>query len=91
MVVGRFAVGQKPLVARVGTEQLARVFDGAEILLGPCDDFGRVADQSVGVGAVGAVKTLEHVEVGQVLAINGDVVGAPYLGNFVDRSWPGKT
>ena len=85
LVVLGIAVIQEAVVAPVRTQNLVRMLDGAEVLLGAAQDLVHVGHQSAAVSAVGAVEFLDEVEVLQVLAVEHDVVAAPHLGDAVDR------
>lgn len=61
--------------ARMCIENLLRVLDRAEILLGACGDFLRVGQQPDGVRTIHAVRFFNDVQVGQVLMIQHDIVG----------------
>jgi hypothetical protein len=61
------------------------VLDRAPILFGARRDFAQVGGDAVAVRAVEAVELLDQVEVGQVLAVEDDVVGALHPGDAVDR------
>src|SRR4249920_3225534 len=69
----------------MGADYLARVLDGAEVLLGSRDDLADVGDHSGAIGTVGAMKFLDEVEVFEMLPVKHDVVSAPDLGNAVNR------
>lgn len=61
------------------------VFDRAPMLFGASGDFRRVGQQSIAISTINAVQLFQSVEVGQVLAVEGDVIIAPDLLNSVDR------
>jgi hypothetical protein len=64
---------------RVRHHHPARVLDRTPIGLGAGSDFSYVADQAVGVRAVGAVEFFQGVEIRQMVAVEHQVIGAPHL------------
>ena len=66
-------------------ENLARVLDRTEILLGARQDLGHVSHQPVGIFAIGAVNLLDPVEITEVVAVKYQVVAAPHPGDAIDR------
>src|SRR5450759_5746402 len=84
LVVLRIAVLEEARVPIVGGNDPAGVFDGATVLLAARRDLPEVRGKAVGVSALAAVQLLERVEVGEVLAVEDHVVGAPRLRDPVD-------
>src|SRR5579863_8584515 len=61
-----------------------RMFDGAPVLLGTPCNFHDVGEQTVRIGAVHAIQTLEGVQVPQFVAVNRQVIPAPRFGYAVN-------
>ena len=59
-------------VIRVGADRMAGMLDGAPILLCAPADLSDVTDQSVGVGAVGAVQFLQGIEVCEMMPVENN-------------------
>ena len=89
VVVGCLPVLQEAPVAGMGAEDAARVLDRTEVLLGTRRYFARISQQSIRVGAEGAVEPLEGVQVCEVLPVNSDVIRTPDLGDLIDRKADG--
>ena len=63
----------------------AGMLDRAPVLLGPGGDLAGIGGNTVSVGTIETVEFLDQVEVGQVLAVENDVVGPTHLRNAIDR------
>src|SRR5450830_1765039 len=61
------------------------MLDRAPVLLGARRDLAREGDDAVGVGAIGAVELLQRIEIGEMVAVEHEIVGALDLGDAVDR------
>ena len=85
VVIGCLAILQEPVIATVGTKNAVCMLDGAKILLGARRDFAHVGNKSVGIGAIGAVKTLNDIEIFKMPAIKDKVIRAPDPGDPVNR------
>ena len=59
------------------------MLDRTPILLSAGTDFPDVGNKSVGVGTVEAVEFLNDVQVGELLAVVHQIVGALHLGNSI--------
>ena len=59
------------------------MFDGTPILLSARGDFPGVADDSVAVGAIGAIQLLERIEVGKVMPVEDQIIASPHLGDAI--------
>src|SRR5450830_63206 len=73
----------------MGAEHLASMLDRAKILFRAPYDLADIGDQAVAIGAVGAMKLLNEVEVAQLLAVEHDVVATAHLGDAVYRKTGG--
>ena len=70
----RIAVVRERAVARVSPNHAPGVLDRTPILLGAPGDLANVGNQSVGIRAVGAVELFERVQVGNVMAIEYQII-----------------
>ena len=55
------------------------MFDGAKILLSPCNYFTDIGNHATAVSAVCAMKFLNKIKIIELLSIKYDVVGTPYF------------
>src|SRR5450830_1255632 len=61
------------------------MLDRAPVLLGARRNLAREGDDAVGVGAIGAVELLQRIEIGEMVAVEHEIVGAFDLGDAIDR------
>src|SRR5450830_639365 len=69
----------------MGAQHFAGVFDGAKILLGSSHNLAHKSQQAVAIGAVGAMKYLDEIQVLELLPVKHDVVAPAHLGDAVNR------
>src|SRR5271155_1550591 len=72
-------------IARVDTEHTSRVLDRTPVLLGTGCDLPNVREYPVRVGAIRAIQLLNRVEVGEVLAVECQVVDPAHTWNPIHR------
>jgi len=75
---------EKLVIALMRVGDLECVLDRAPILLCPAADFPDVSDDAVGVTAIRAVQRLDPVQIGEMPAVEYDVLGATDAGYPVD-------
>ncbi|OIQ65420.1 hypothetical protein GALL_530210 [mine drainage metagenome] len=92
--VGVIELGAKPLgvaeigkalIVRMRPEHAAGVLDRAPINLGTRRHLAHERDRTVGIGAIGAIDLLDDVEIGEMVAVEHEVVAAAHFWNLVDR------
>ncbi len=66
-------------------QHAAGVLDRAPTDLGARGDLAEEGGQAVGVGAVGAADLLDRVQIGEVMAVEHEIVAAAHLRDPVDR------
>src|ERR1039457_6190982 len=76
---------RKTLVMRVRPQHPAGMLDRAPVNLGARRHLARKRDRAIGVGAIGAIDLLDDVEIGEMVAVEHQVIAAAHLWNPVDR------
>src|ERR1019366_2778778 len=76
---------RKTLVVRVWTEHPAGVLDRAPVDLGARRHLAHEGDHAIAIGAIGAIDLLDDVEIGEMVAVEHQIVAAVHFWNFVDR------
>ncbi|MDP5347680.1 MAG: hypothetical protein NWQ32_04730 [Paracoccaceae bacterium] len=61
------------------------MFDRAPIGLGPARDLLHIANQPVAIAAIDAVEFLQRVQIGQMMPVDADEIGAAHGLDAVDR------
>src|ERR1035437_1445067 len=73
------------LVVRVRAEHPAGMLDRAPVNLGARRHLAHKGDRTIGVRTISAIDLLDDVEVGEMMAVEHQVIAAAHLRNLVDR------
>jgi hypothetical protein len=80
------AILQEAVVVLMRARCATGVLDGAPMALRSPGNLAGIPDDTIAIGAEGAVKLLKRIEIGEVMPVENQIIAAAHLLDLVNRA-----